>query len=231
VNETILIDAGIINGTMSVDEMRNLKMIFLSHAHLDHLHGVPFMAEHLYGHLSRPLTIAGTAGVLSAVKTHLFNNAIWPDFSAIPNRTHPILRYKTIREGVPVSIANLKVTAISVNHTMSAVGYLVEDAQSAFVYSGDTDETEAIWDYAARKKTLKAAFIEASFPNRLEKLAHLAKHLTPKSAYQEFLKMNKKEIPLYLYHMKVPYLSEIEKEVKALPRNVRMLTDGEQLLF
>jgi ribonuclease BN (tRNA processing enzyme) len=232
VNETTIIDAGSISGSLSISEMAKLRTIFLSHAHLDHIHSLPFVAESLFGKIKQPIVIASTEEVLAALKEHIFNNSIWPDFTAIPNKSHPILRYKTIKPGVPVITEGLKITAISVNHIVPAVGYLVEDRLSAFVYSGDTYQTEEIWDRASRLKSLKAAFIESTFPNRMSALALVSQHLTPALTYQEFLKIKKEDIPLYLYHMKVPYLDEIKKDVKDMPgKKGRLLKDGLFLKF
>ena len=227
INESTLIDAGSISGSLDLHEMTKIRTIFLSHAHLDHIHSLPFVAESLFGKIKQPVVIASTEEVLASLKEHIFNNSIWPDFTAIPNQLHPILRYQTIKPGVPVRVNGLKVTAIAVNHLVPAVGYLVEDRVSAFVYSGDTYQTEEIWDRASRLKSLKAVFMESTFPDRMGELALLSKHLTPALSYQEFLKIRREEISLYLYHMKVPYLDEIKKDVKTIPhKKGRLLKDG-----
>ena len=141
VNETVLIDSGTIHGPLNINEMENIRAIFITHAHLDHICGLPFMAETLYGRIKRPVVIASTEEILASLKRHIFNDIIWPDFTAIPNKSDPVLRYQTIKAGVPVSVEGLKITAIQGNHTVPTVGYLVKDSQSAFIYSGDTYKT------------------------------------------------------------------------------------------
>lgn len=232
INETVLIDAGTGIGSLSIKAMAKLRYIFISHAHLDHIYSLPFLAENLFGKIKHPIVIISTEKILESLKTHIFNNHIWPDFTAIPDRLNPILRFETMKVGVPVKREGLKITAVHVNHTVPAVGFLVEDGQSAFVYSGDTYKTDEIWDQASRLKSLKAAFIETTFPNQFLELAFVSKHLTPELTYQEFLKMNRKDISLYLYHMKVPYLDALKKDIGRLKDNrVHLLQDNLVLEF
>lgn len=232
INQTVLIDAGTISGPLNIKEMAKLRYIFISHAHLDHTYSLPFLAENILGKIKHPIVILSTEKILESLKTHIFNDHIWPDFTAIPDKLNPILRFETIKVGVPVQREGLKITAVHVNHTVPAVGFLVEDRQSAFVYSGDTYKTDEIWDRAACIKSLKAAFIETTFPNCFGELAFLSKHLTPELTYQEFLKMNRKDISLYLYHMKVPYLDELKKDIRRLKdKRVHLLQDGMVLEF
>ncbi len=232
INETVLIDAGTASGPLDFDALAQIRYVFISHAHLDHTHSLPFMAENLFGKIKKPIVIIGTEATIDALKAHLFNNRIWPDFTEIPDTINPILKFEVMKAGVPIEVERLKVTAIYVNHTVPAVGFLVEDGHSAFVYSGDTYSTDEIWDRASRLKTLSAAFIETTFPDRFTELAFISKHLTPKTTYQEFLKIKQKEIPLYLYHMKVPYLDELKKDIAKLKDNrVHLLQDGQVLDF
>jgi cAMP phosphodiesterase len=56
--------------------------------------------------------------VIHALKTHLFNGLIWPDFSSLPNAENPVLRYEILEVGGKRNIGSFAVTAISVNHTV-----------------------------------------------------------------------------------------------------------------
>jgi ribonuclease BN (tRNA processing enzyme) len=232
VNESVLIDAGGANGPLNLAAMAKIRYVFLSHAHLDHTHSLPFMAENLFGKIVQPIVIVSTEPVLSTLQRCLFNDQIWPDFTKIPNPENPTLRYEPIEVGRPMVREGLTVTAVAVNHTVPAVGFLVESGSSAFVYSGDTYQTEEIWDRASRLPSLTTAFIEMTFPNRFGALAEASKHLTPELTYREFLKIQKKEIVLHPYHMKYPYLDELRKELSQIedPR-IHPLQDGQVLTF
>ncbi len=232
VNQTVLLDGGSIGGALDIDEMAQLRYVFLSHAHLDHTHGLPFMTENVFGKVKQPIVIASTEDVLDDLRKHLFNDHIWPDFSVIPSRSNPIIRYEPMKVGHPVSVEGITVTAVRVNHTVPTVGFLVNDDHSAIIYSGDTWKTDEIWDRASRMDHLKAAFIESSFPNRFGQLAYDARHLTPALTYEEFLKIRQKDISLYTYHMKIPYLDEMKKELLALPnKRIHIVEDGQIMEF
>jgi ribonuclease BN (tRNA processing enzyme) len=110
------------------------------------------------------------------------------------------------------------------------VGFLIREGKSSMLYSGDTYTTEEIWAVAAREPTLKAAFVETSFPNRMADLALASKHLTPALFEQEFQKIGRADLPVYLYHMKPRQRLEIEREVRQLSiKQVSFLSEGQEI--
>ena len=121
-------------------------------------------------------------------------------------------------------------TPIRVNHVIPTVGYIIDDGISSVVYSGDTYKTEKIWKEASKRDNLKAAIIETSFPDRLSSLAVLSGHLTPAILKEEFRKIGKPDIPLFVYHMKPQHLEEIKKDIGALKmHNIVILDDGKEM--
>jgi len=56
---------------------------------------------------------------------------------------------------------------------------VVEHKISVIAYSGDTGPTEALWQAARGVHGLGAIILECAFPNRLEGLAKIARHMTP----------------------------------------------------
>jgi hypothetical protein len=78
---------------------------------------------------------------------------------------------------------------------------------------------------------LKALFVECSFPNDLQHLADVSKHLTPATLRGEMEKFPPK-VPVYLYHMKPPALARLRADVAALGNaRVSLLADGDELTF
>ena len=97
------------------------------------------------------------------------NDIIWPDFTKIPTVKNPkkaVLAYATLTEGKSVRIAGLQVKAIPMNHPVPAVGFLVSDGRSSFLYSADTGPNEGLWKEAARVKNLSAIIVDTSFPEQ-----------------------------------------------------------------
>ena len=232
INRSVALDAGTLCGALTLTELTQIRYVFISHAHLDHIQSLPFLAEILYGKIQSPVVIVSIAEVIEVLQKHFFNGHLWPDFTRLPTSENRILAYQVIPVGKPMEIEGLKVTAIHVSHIVPTVGFIVEDDQSAIVYSGDTWQTEELWKVAAQIKNLKAIFVESSFPDQLSRLAMISGHLTPKLTLQEFNKVHRPDLPLYVYHMKPPYLDEIRRQIRGLrKKGVHLLRDGQRLHF
>lgn len=227
INDSLLLDAGTICASLNLSEQIRIKNILLSHTHLDHIKGIPFMAESVLGKISQPVQILSIPEVLDDVRRHLLNDSIWPDFTKLPTAESQIFNLVPLKEKKPTRINGIEVTPIRVNHVVPTVGYLIGDGHSAIVYSGDTHVTEEIWKEGKKLKNLKAAVIETSFPDEMEELAKVSGHLTPRLLKEEFLKLRRPDLPLYVYHMKVQYLDQIRQEIGRLNMpNITILEDG-----
>lgn len=227
INDNLILDAGSIATSIDISEQEKITNILLSHSHFDHIKGLPFLADNLWGKVTRSIEIMGIKETIDAVKYNLLNDSIWPDITKIPLTGDPIYRLVELKEEEKVHIGKLNVIPIKVNHVVPTVGYIIDDGSSAVVYSGDTHKTEKLWKEASKRDNLKAAIIETSFPDRLSNLAISSGHLTPGLLKEEFRKIGKPEILLFVYHMKPQYLEEIKKDIGALNmNNIVILYDG-----
>src|SRR5207248_11712148 len=59
---------------------------------------------------------------------------------------------------------------------------------------------------------LRAAFVECAFPNRMAKLAEVARHMTPALIRRELDKLPP-GIPIWIYHVKPQFYDEIADEL------------------
>ena len=159
--------------------------------------------------------------VLEALRKHLFNGIIWPDFGTLPDAEASVIRWCPLESGLPHKICGYEVTAVRVNHSVPAVGYRIRSNDSALLYTGDTGPTEIIWGIA---RGLTALIVEVSFPSRLQTVADLSLHLTPTTLAIELGKL-KRDVPIYLYHLKPSCLNELRAELAAtkLPHPVEEL--------
>lgn len=227
---TILIDAGTVTSVLSLEEQKNIDYIFVTHVHLDHVRDIMFLADNLYYRRTEytAITVVGTQGIVDMLKAHLFNNIIWPDFSAIPDPENPVIRFKLIQPGVKFQLNNFTITAVRVNHTVETVAYVIEFEGGSVIFIGDTGPTEEIWKVAQKLKSLKAIFVEASLPNSMESVADVTGHLTPVSLGRELAKLGATTPNIYLYHMKPQYEEIIREEVSSIGnRNMHILSEGE----
>jgi ribonuclease BN (tRNA processing enzyme) len=229
INGSVLMDAGTICSSLTLSEQSHIRYVLISHIHADHIKDLTFLSENLIEEKRRrPVVIISLGKVLTGLQRNLFNNQIWPDFTKLPNSRNPVFRLKAIREGQTIKIDGLEVKAFSVNHIIPCAGFLIREKNSSILYSGDTYKTDKLWKAAAKDANLKAALIETSFPNALEGLATISKHLTPHLLLKEFSKIAKPSLPLYVYHLKPRYLETIRRELKQLKiENMTVLKDGQ----
>jgi ribonuclease BN (tRNA processing enzyme) len=231
IDDSVALDAGALTDSLTLVEQARVRAILVTHSHMDHVASLPFLVENVFGRAEGPIEIVAPVEVVNSLQTHLFNNDLWPDFTRIPNHLLPTVSFRVVEVGSPFRVNGLTVTAVPVHHVVPTTGYLVGDAGSTVVFSGDTGPTNGIWEAAHRAANLKAIFVECSFPDSMRKIAEISKHFTPASLVEEMAKFPA-EVPVYLYHMKPPTLAALVKEVEALgdPR-IRLLADGDTLSF
>jgi cAMP phosphodiesterase len=222
VNDRTLVDAGSVSGGLTHAEQSAITDVLLTHAHLDHVVGAAFLAEMFATCDVRcTLTFASLAPVIDGIRTGIFNNVVWPDFSSIPP-DHPTVAYRDLRPGVAERVGDLSVTAIPVDHTVPGAGFIVHDGVSGFVYSGDTGPTEALWAAARAATGIRAVLLECAFPDRLGELAQISGHMTPALVRREREKMPA-GVPLLIYHVKPQFAVEIADELAKLDGDVSVV--------
>jgi cAMP phosphodiesterase len=233
VNDVMMLDAGTITAALSIEAQSKITDVLISHTHLDHIKSLLFLADNIIGRIKKPVNIRAIPKVLDAIKKHLMNDIIWPDFTKIPTAQNPVLAYKPLVAGKPTTIAGLRVKAIPMNHPVPAVGFLVSDKNSSFLYSADTGPSELLWKEAAKAKNLKAIIVDTSFPNSLEGIADLSGHFTPAQLHHDLTKARVgPDVPIYIYHIKPVHKKKVLAELSALGRkNVKILKEGKTYNF
>jgi ribonuclease BN (tRNA processing enzyme) len=219
VDGLVAVDAGAITRALSIAEQRQVRHVLITHTHMDHTNTLPFLIENSFGSSDQPVSIFCTKRVLAGVRRHLFNNDTWPDFSRIPNHMYPSVKFEEIEIEAPFTIdalpsGPLEVTAVEVNHIVPTTGLLLRQGRSSIIFTSDTGPTSRIWEVANATDDLAALITEVSFPNRMQDVADVSLHLTPKTLCAELEKLER-EVPVYLYHFKPPYIEEIRKELAA----------------
>ena len=180
VDSDILIDAGSGVGDLTLAELSQIDSIFITHSHLDHVTSIPFLVDTVGGMRSRPLVIYAMRATIEILRNHLFNWAIWPDFSEIPTPEAPFMRYQEITLGNTVKLGSRSITALPAHHTVPAVGYHLDSGAASLVFSGDTGPNDALWREVNRIENLKFLIIETAFSNKERHLAEIyITHLKP----------------------------------------------------
>ena len=179
------------------------------------------------------MLIAGTKVTLAILKKHFFNNLLWPDFSVIPNRRRPAIRYLELKPEKVTEIAGYEVRAIPVNHTIACCAFTIRGPHGSLAYSGDTGPTERLWEVLNETEDLKALLMEVSFPNHLGQLARVSGHHTPETLGREMRKLDRsKDLPTLLYHIKPSFEDEVERQCARLTRlNLTICGLGDQFIL
>ena len=220
------LDAGALTEALPLSAQRRIRRVVLTHAHFDHVASLPFLLENLYGR-DTPVEVVAPQPVIASLRRHLFNDAIWPDFTRLPSRAKPTLAYRAVPAGRPFRAGGLTFVALPVDHLVPAYGYLVSKQGKAVLFSGDTMPTERLWAHARRARGLEAIFLEVSFSDAQAAVARASCHLTPRLLPGELTKAPPR-VPVYLYHMKPPSLARIRREVAALNEPRLRLLESER---
>lgn len=228
VNGRTAIDAGSLTVALGLAEQFAIRQIFLTHSHLDHICTLPFFTKNIFGHVEVPVEIHALPQTLDVLRRHLFNDELWPDFSVIPSPDKPIIRYSEVTPGETCEIEGLRITPVMVNHLVPCVGYRVEDDHSAFIFTSDTAETDAVYALANATENLKLFITEASFPDEQAWLAEASKHLTPAKLGRELRKL-KKGVPVAICHLTPGERPIMQPQLEALGHpDLRLLNQDER---
>jgi cAMP phosphodiesterase len=216
VDDCVAVDAGSIAIALTNEQRTKVKDIIVTHPHMDHIASLPIFIDDLYPTLQEPMRIYATEEVIGLLERDVFNWNVYPRFSELKNNYGPVMEYIAIPIGKPFSVAHLSVVAVPVNHIVPTVGLVVSDGQTSVAFSSDTAETEEFWKFVNEMKDLDALLIEASFPDRMSKLAEVSRHFTPASLVKELKKLTHNGMDIMTVHLKPSYREEIIDQLNAL---------------
>ena len=216
IDDRVAVDAGSIAIASNNEQRIKVRDIIVTHPHMDHIASLPIYIDDLYPSLQEPMRVYATPEVIDLLERDVFNWNVYPRFSELTNNYGPVMEYIPIPIGQPFSVAHLSVVAVSVNHIVPTVGLVVSDGRKSVAFSSDTAETDEFWKILNEMKDLDALLIEASFPDRLAKLAHVSRHFTPASLGQELKKLTHNGMDIMAVHLKPAYRDEIAAQLAAL---------------
>lgn len=210
IDDDILIDAGTGVSELSLQEMASLRHIFITHSHLDHVAGLPLLIDSVFPQLEQAVVIHARSETVKALKDHIFNWSIWPDFEILPKVDKPVMRYEVMNPGDVYTVGNRRFESIDVNHVVPCQAYYVSHEGGAMAFSGDTTTNENLWAVLNSKPSLDMLIIETAFPDAEEELSKLAKHYCPNLLAKDLVKLSH-DSDIYISHLK-PGGEEIMKD-------------------
>ena len=220
-DDDVLIDAGTGVGDLALHEMARIDHIFLTHSHLDHVVSVGLMADSVT-RLRRaaarpPIQVHALPETLAALRTHVFNGVIWPDFTRLPSPEAPMLRFVERHVGEVVTLGTRRLELLPARHTVPAVGYALtradHPATGAWVFTGDTGPNPALWQRLAQMK-VATLVIETAFGNDEQVLAGISQHLCPSTLARELAQLQA-PAQVCITHIKPGEVEAVMSEIAA----------------
>ena len=220
-DDDVLIDAGSGVGDLTLDEMARIDHILVSHSHLDHVLAIGLLADSVLRRRRAagrpPIQVHALGATLEALKTHIFNNVIWPDFTRLPSAEQPVLSFHRFDVGDVLPLGGgRRVEVLSALHTVPAVGFAVlppGDA-GAWVFTGDTAPNPALWA-RLREMRLQALVIETAFSDEEHALAELSRHLCPAMLGRELAQLGDRKVSVYITHIKPGEVEAVMADIRA----------------
>lgn len=216
VNDRVLIDAGTGAMKLSIDELRNISDIFITHSHLDHVVTLPFLADLLYDNIDHQIKIHCLQQTSFQLRKHVFNNSIWPDFFSIRRQDKsPVFVFSDIVANREYRIYDMTIEAAMVSHTVPALGFRINDRTGSIAFTGDTTTNDDFWNLINNRQHLDLLIAECAFPNEMKTLADSAGHYHPQSFSVDLEKCHHRAVT-FISHMKTGYEDTIMKEIHRL---------------
>lgn len=232
VDDDILIDGGTGVGELDYEALLRIDHIFVTHAHLDHIAFIPLLIDTVGDTRRAPVTVYATAETLRILRSHIFNWLVWPDFSAIPNRHRPFLRFQMLKVGESVDFDGRRITVLPAFHTVPAVAYCVESGDGQLIYTGDTSYTPDLIAAINSQPALRHLVIETAFSESQHGLAIASRHLCP-SLLARFLDALTVRPAVHISHLKPGHVERTMAEIGVYrgPLRPAMLQNDQILTF
>ena len=232
IDDSVAFDAGSLAMSVSLRQREQIRDIVLTHAHLDHIAGLPLFIDDLFASLTEPVRIHARREVIEVLDQDIFNWRVYPRFSELKNENGPVLEYREFGPNDEFAAAHLSIRPISVNHKVPSSGFLISDGGTTIAITGDTAETDEFWDVVNQQPFLSALLIECAFPDEMSELADISHHLTPSRMKRELEKFEAAGCPIYAINLKPMYRDLIVKEIAAgNDRKVEVLEVGRIYVF
>lgn len=215
VDQDILIDAGTGVEELSLAELRAIDHVFITHSHLDHIASLPMMVDTVGETRPKPITVHATAETIAILRDHIFNWKVWPDFTVIPDAQAPFMHFSTITLDETLVFGKRRITVLPAEHTVPAVGYLIESGRSALAFTGDTGVNDGLWPRLNKLAHLRYLVIETAFPDAQRELALASKHLCPGMLASELARLTRYP-EVYITHLKPGRIEETMAEIETV---------------
>jgi ribonuclease BN (tRNA processing enzyme) len=140
--------------------------IFVTHAHLDHIVGLTYLLDVLYGRNMQRICVHGEAEKLAAIQEHLFSDLLFP--------VSPNVLWQPLTADVELP-GKVKISYISLPHPGGSVAFRCDWKDRSLAYVTDTTAAPDA-DYVDFVRGVDVLIHECNFPDGWEDRAQLTGH-------------------------------------------------------
>jgi ribonuclease BN (tRNA processing enzyme) len=214
----LIVDTGAAAHGLDPAGRTGITDILLSHSHLDHTLGLPFL---LAGITPR---VHGLPATLAAVRESLLDGRIWPEL-------HHRAEWREVAPLSRLEVAGWEVSVLDASHTVPCLSFVFEAREGMagpLAIVGDTSLDEEVIAAVADARPAHCV-LEASYPDAEADIAVRYGHQTPRDlrVWREALGP---DCLLLVTHLKPNHEAGVRADCEALndPR-LRVLDDGDDL--
>ena len=234
VNSSILLDAGTGAGNLAIPEAVKIKDILISHSHLDHVSSICFLSDQDIETRSQPTRIYCLPETSNALTSDLVNGQLWPEIEKVIINGVNMVEFVPIQPFERIVIGECEFTPLPVEHAVPTVGYCLHGKDADMVFISDMiSAPQEVYDWLRSRKRVKYFITEAAFPDRLAKIAHISKHMTPAMMAESCRHLaDLPGIEFYATHIKPIYMEEVIAELEKIDDlQMKILRQGDIFEF
>ena len=217
INDCVAFDAGSLAMACSPKQLESVRDIVLTHAHLDHIAGLPLFIDDLFSTLTEPVRIHAAPEVIEVLECDVFNWSVYPRFSELKNSNGAVMEYRPFKAGKEFLVQDLSVRPVKVNHRVPTSGFIIGDGRSVIAISGDTSKMNEFWTAVNGLDELSVLLVECAFPDELRELADVSAHLTPATLDEELQKLEN-DCEIFVINLKPSFRERIIQELGTIGR-------------
>ena len=231
IDDRVAIDAGSLAMAATDEVRRQLRDVVVTHAHLDHIAGLPLYVDDLFASLDRPITVHALNEVIQVLERDVFNWSVFPRFSELNSPAGPAIQYHPVELGNEFEISSLNFSLFWADHKVPSAGVMISDGKSTVAVTGDTASLSGLRDAISDVQGLRSILVECAFPNSLSTIARNSHHMTPAILADE-LGSHNLPCPVFVINIKPRYRDEVVTELEKLKiSNLEIMSVGKDYFW